>query len=1575
MNVRKVGTIISGLLFFSSLIFLFSFNSALNKDFSNVSNLTEDNEFEDFELRLSDSPLLDFSGVGQAQNISKSGNGYFENNNLNITNNDKASITVPEYWIANDIKSNITNLYDYDTYWINSTFDSGYNSKLWSNDTNNEGYVTFGWYDALIGRNDSIYMRFEESGSSWANKYSNWVHTLPIPREHIPFEDWEITYNYRVLCNNLEWLAGGSAYHSIFLDVDGSSREFSQLKLDDLVNNTWYSANVPLFQPETYGWALPGTISLKFEINYKNSDINPTGWFEMHYDNITLKLSTIPKPSQINLTVNDETNGIVTEINDLIEFGEGTVNLKDVWDGDDGGKLHYFSYAHNSSGNVILSSNFYLHASSSRKTTTHLGVEGSEFTVSNNTNVKWTMYFTITQPGSYSNGYYFNISKPLNWIITEVIDPYLNNKVNDTIGAGYGNTTLIVPNDIITNGLWKFVAESPNYVKGVDIYKNSSIDWIQNSTFQINDKLKINASIDIDQIPDITGTKGFLQIFYPNGTLFYSENASVGSDAIFESSEIILGAKNASAGNYTVYVKWCNHDVNMSQVGLYVSNFVVIHQTELTAINPYFELYQGDPLLIRVKFIDFNLNTSIPFATITYESSFSSSGDMIYQGLGIYFAEIDTNSLGLGDYYFSFNASKDFYQSQIKYNLIHLKIIPEPLVLELPKTAVSAIGNDYVICQINVTGSFSGSLIWPANVSTDWQNPYNVINHNNGTYSLNFSTSNIPGEGIIETFSVSIFANKTNYGTTTGFITIIVYPINTIVSVNRTIVDVYLNEIVDIQVNYSVEGSGSLITGANCSVDWPGLYNVSPDGDSYIISLNTATFSTDTYLATIKMEKAGYETAYKTITVIVSEQEINLTVYINSQEIMENSLIELYFKEDINILVRAFAIEEEKFLSGGLATFVSDNYEENLTEVSPSYYNATIRIDGNYFDPGINTIYILYQQQNYTTNLFSFQFLVYAQEINLTVHLNSQEIMEHSLIELYFKEDINILLRAFAIEEEKFLSGGLATFVSDKYDENLTEVSPTYFNTTIRIESDKFNPGINTIYLLYQQQNYSSGVFSFQFLIHEQDINLSVYINTQKIMENSLIEVNFNEEITLSCRAYAEIEEIYLDGGKFTFVSGTYKKNIPISANFWFNTSITIESSNFSLGINYIYVEFAQVNYTSEIFAFQIIVNQIEINVKTIGFEDPFETLQGKTILIQLNLTELESKIYIDNASIYYQCDFGNGYFDYVGNGIYELELKIPEGSKGNHKITLIISKEESIYQTREFSFIIAITSIPQPNYVFLYIIIGLILGLSILGILSLRAYVIVPAKRRKKAELLAKTQRFKDAMNVQGLVLSQRESGLALFTKSYYALESAKKDLLSGFIYAITTISQEFMQKEAVEELKLDKEKIEVIEKIIELDFQYFNFLICDYKSFRAVFILKEEASERLKKHAMNILINLDTPLAPLLDKWDGSLDKFEEIIPPTINKYCQLYYKEHFVLNKPKYINKVVAENDLNPMESRVLNVIKSMTQRVPEFYLIDVVEMVGEKNKDLVIVGIESIIEKNLIIPAPEKNQIPF
>jgi hypothetical protein len=75
----------------------------------------------------------------------------------------------------------------------------------------------------------------------------------------------------------------------------------------------------------------------------------------------------------------------------------------------------------------------------------------------------------------------------------------------------------------------------------------------------------------------------------------------------------------------------------------------------------------------------------------------------------------------------------------------------------------------------------------------------------------------------------------------------------------------------------------------------------------------------------------------------------------------------------------------------------------------------------------------------------------------------------------------------------------------------------------------------------------------------------------------------------------------------------------------------------------------------------------------------------------------------------------------------------------------------------------------------------------------------------------------------------------------------------------------------------------------------------------------------------------------------------------------------EEYFKLNSSKEINRIKKEEELSKIESRLLNVITSMTIENELFYLQDSVDLIHEKKKELVIAALESLIEKGLLIPS--------
>jgi len=325
---------------------------------------------------------------------------------------------------------------------------------------------------------------------------------------------------------------------------------------------------------------------------------------------------------------------------------------------------------------------------------------------------------------------------------------------------------------------------------------------------------------------------------------------------------------------------------------------------------------------------------------------------------------------------------------------------------------------------------------------------------------------------------------------------------------------------------------------------------------------------------------------------------------------------------------------------------------------------------------------------------------------------------------------------------------------------------------------------------------------------------------------------------------------------------------------------------------------------------------------------------------------------------------------EHLLNGIYRIEFStIFIGDYGIYQ--LVFTFEADGFEAQEYIYQFEIIRPPQPtnqeNYLLIILlIVAIILG-GVFAALSLRSYVFLPRKRKKESELLARTQRFKDLSNIQAVVVIHRLSGIPIYSHSYSILEKHKKELFSGFIQAITTIGEEIVGRDEINKKTEHSKSAKATENILELDFKYFYCLICDRGELRIVFVLKEKGSDRLKEEISNLSLSLVLQLSEQIENWDGSLDIFEVKVPPIIKDYIELHYKEPFEINNAGIIAKAKKDNEITSMETRVLNVIYSMAKGKRNFYIEQILDIIHEENKDLVIDAIETLIYKKVIIPS--------
>ncbi|MBY9009452.1 MAG: hypothetical protein KGD74_06270 [Candidatus Lokiarchaeota archaeon] len=499
---------------------------------------------------------------------------------------------------------------------------------------------------------------------------------------------------------------------------------------------------------------------------------------------------------------------------------------------------------------------------------------------------------------------------------------------------------------------------------------------------------------------------------------------------------------------------------------------------------------------------------------------------------------------------------------------------------------------------------------------------------------------------------------------------------------------------------------------------------------------------------------------------------------------------------------------------------------------------------------------------------------------------------------------------------------------------------------------------------------YEPQYYNYEFQIIEQSVSISVFLSSLNIIEDSLLEFTYFDFINISTKVKSNIDDAYILGGNITWVSELYESNFSAFADYWYNFSMQCLPEYFSSVINNVVLKFQHPNYRTETFGFELQLNRIEFDVDIVGHEDANPTVKtdiGSNLNLQIELLDFETNQSIVNATVLYEWAYGVGELIEVTPGIYQLSTKLPENVQGNFIFNLIISKEGNVYKTTQSSFLLVIG---EPEFPVLLIWIIILISaaiISVLGVLSLRSYVILPRKRKKEADLLSRTQKFKDIQNIQAIVAIHRYSGIPLYSKSYSILEKSKKELFSGFIQAIITVGEEMVGKREIDRELTKFENSDGSRTILELDFKYFYCLICDRDDLRVIFILNEKGSDQLKKLISDLSLGIMFDLSELIENWDGAIHEIESKLPPVIAKYVDLYYKEAFKINDTEYIAKVRKESELNSMETRILNVIYSIAKSKSEFYLKTIFEVVHEKNQDLIIDAIETLINKQVIIPS--------
>lgn len=197
--------------------------------------------------------------------------------------------------------------------------------------------------------------------------------------------------------------------------------------------------------------------------------------------------------------------------------------------------------------------------------------------------------------------------------------------------------------------------------------------------------------------------------------------------------------------------------------------------------------------------------------------------------------------------------------------------------------------------------------------------------------------------------------------------------------------------------------------------------------------------------------------------------------------------------------------------------------------------------------------------------------------------------------------------------------------------------------------------------------------------------------------------------------------------------------------------------------------------------------------------------------------------------------------------------------------------------------------------------------------------------------------------------------------------LIKSKKTLFSGFIQAISIIGDEISQEEPNKIDKIKSSKKIDSQKVIELDLKQFFCLILDIEELRSVLILKSRSSKRIKQILLNFTLAAYLKVSKNLEDFNNDVTQYSQLISPLLDEYFELFYKDNFITEyTTSDLQNIKRKHRLSKIQVHILEKIFMILKEKRTFRLMNILEELSDKNEDLLIDGLEKLIEQKLILP---------
>ena len=735
--------------------------------------------------------------------------------------------------------------------------------------------------------------------------------------------------------------------------------------------------------------------------------------------------------------------------------------------------------------------------------------------------------------------------------------------------------------------------------------------------------------------------------------------------------------------------------------------------------------------------------------------------------------------------------------------------------------------------------------------------------------------------------------------------------------------------------------------------------------EQFNITIQTSNLMLGNNFLILSASKKYYESVEIQINIKVIERETDLQLFLDKHDKTLDKSIQMFYGNSGNITItyKDKELDPNLHISGASVELTELGTPKNLIEdILLEQY--TVIIDTKDLGLGITYLIVNAQKENYSFQ--SIQFKIEVLERISYIDKTFLNQIESTELCIQWNETLNIEITYYDNMTNNFISNALVQLLSVGLSKNFTKNNP--LNYSLSISTGDLKLGLNYLTISAQKENYTLSTKIITISVLERTSYLEILLNNINSTKDKSIGLSIRNILNVTIRHIEINSQNTIKNSMIQLMDEKFSENL-IYNQYFDQYTILINTSDLGIGIKIFTLITEKPKFQTLSLDLRISVERIKSEIITLSGEPKTEIEVGSQAKLEICLFNSETNDTIKGAIVEYSWEFGTGILEDNNNdGIYEVLLQ--KCAVGSYTLTITAHAGDN-YDFKSYELnLIVIEPAPIKNEIlplFWVILIILFIIVGVLSALSLRTYVIMPRKIKNRTALLSRTQRFKDAENIQGVLLIHTTSGLPLFTKNYSDLMVGKNTLFSGFIQAVSIVSQEISYKKHAKTKLNPLNTPEGIPQVIELDFKHFYCVVLDVEELRTVLILKNKSSKRLKRQLLNFGLNVYVKLSETLRNWDHSVTIFQEEIPPYLEKYFSLYYKNNFELT----INRSDFESyrkEVNFSRNlfKIMNAIFPLAEEDHFFKLIDLFEKISGIDEDLIIDSIEELIKQRLLIP---------